>query len=86
MIDFERRIFIDKNAFSLSYSRFCAEIENYTVNIYYMDSKNRSVTLTKKYHTFEECFKIVEQLSEHQGTLEGFEKELEKVLNYKELL
>lgn len=80
MIDIERRIFIDENIFSISYSRFCAEIENYIINIFYTNTKNESVTLTKKCHTFEECFKMVEQLSEHQGTLEDFERNIEEVM------
>ena len=80
MIDIERRIFINKNTFSISYPRFCATINNYTVNIHYTNAKNENKTFSKRFHSFEECFAVVEQLREHQGTLEEFEKELEELL------
>jgi galactokinase len=86
MIDIERRIFVDKNTFSMSYPRFHVEIKNYTVNITYTNAKNENKTFSRRFQSLEECFAAAEQLSEHQGILEEFEKELKKVLNYEELL
>ena len=80
MIDIERRIFIDKNTFSISYSRFCATINNYTVNIHYTNAQNENKTFSRRFQSFEECFAAAEQLREHQGTLEEFEKALEELL------
>ena len=80
MIDIERRIFIDKNTFSISYPRFCVEINNYIVNIYYTSAQNENKTFSRRFRSFEECFAVVEQLREHQGTLEEFEKALEELL------
>ena len=80
MIDIERRIFIDKNIFSISYPRFCATINNYTVYKQYINTRNENKTFSKRFRSFEECFAVVEQLREHQRTLEEFEKEIEELL------